>query len=93
MTLISRGWRKKRGTKSNDEEEKRTSDANEVRGGIKSAVTISLLGSSQSSEESPPPRTTKRCGGGDGGGKGEWNGVGKKTKLNSVEEDDEDEDD
>jgi hypothetical protein len=28
LTLISRGWRKKRGTKSNDEEEKRTRDAN-----------------------------------------------------------------
>ena len=84
LTVISRGERKKRGTKSNDEEEKRTSDANEVRGGIKSGVTISLLGSSQSSEESPPPRTTKRCGGGDGGGKGEWKGGGKKTKLNSL---------
>ena len=64
----------------------------EVRGGIKSGGTISLLGSSQSSEESPPPRT-KRGGGGDGGGKGGWKGEGKKIKLNSVEVDDEDEDD
>jgi hypothetical protein len=70
LTVISRGCGKKRGTKSNDEEEKRTSDANEVRGGIKSGGTISLLGSSRAVR---------------GMEEGRGNGRGEERKPNSTQ--------
>lgn len=65
----------------------------EVNAGIKAGAVINLLGFSQSSEESPPRGHPKRGGGGGGGGYGGGKGEGRKrSKLNSVEEDDGEED-
>ena len=62
----------------------------EVDAGIKTGVVINLLGLSQSSEESPPLRGKRGGGGGGYGGGGKVEG--KRSKLNSVVEDNEEED-